>query len=119
MRVVREMRFADAALLNRNSLADAEVGSSGAAGDDDSGEGAERPLNTLLATKYPPPPAVAMLSDSVEGWDVAANLQRPDRPTEMPDITMCAMGFEGRIIFGIGQNGTLFIWQPKEALART
>lgn len=68
------------------------------------------------SAKYPPPAPLAALFDSVEGWEVTAERQRRDGDPEIPDITMCAMGFEGLRIVGIGQKGTLFVWRLREQL---
>ena len=92
-------------------------GSGGALDHDDEGQGRNQKSNTLPSTKYPPPAPLTTLFDSVEGWDVTANLQRHDRPAEIPDITACVLGDEGRSIVGIGQNGVLYIWRQKETSA--
>ncbi|TFK94458.1 WD40 repeat-like protein [Polyporus arcularius HHB13444] len=80
------------------------------------GEGEKRSRQRNSSVQYPPPAPLAALFESVEGWAVTAELQRRDGHPDIPDITVCAMGFEGLRIVGIGQNGTLFVWRLREQL---
>lgn len=76
-------------------------------------EGDDVGEDPIPATTYPPPAPLATLLDSVESWEVVAELPQGGGPPEMPDITMCAMAFEGLGIVGIGHEGTLYVWRLK------
>ncbi|RPD82467.1 WD40 repeat-like protein [Lentinus tigrinus ALCF2SS1-7] len=93
---------------------DVDVGGDGASTHAGDGDGERQPNARNSPAKYPPPAPLDALFESVEGWEVTAELQRREGPAELPDITMCAMGFEGLRIVGIGQNGTLFVWKLRE-----
>ena len=116
-----------AQLTDRMRLDDPD-GGAGAEPDDatmydgtaDGGEGVEggkvgqkeKGKSTISRTTYPPPAPLAVLFDTVEGWEaVAQNYTTGDGPPEIPDITACAMGFDGLGLVGVGSKGTLYIWQ--------
>ncbi|EJF66780.1 WD40 repeat-like protein [Dichomitus squalens LYAD-421 SS1] len=75
---------------------------------DEEEDGEDDPIPT---TTYPPPAPLTALFDSVEGYDVVAELPPGNGPPEMADVTTCAMGFEGLGIAGIGERGTLYVWR--------
>ena len=102
---------ANAPTANESTIAGADAEGNAGSNDGGSVDGAKEAKPRGSSTKYPPPAPLAALFDDVEGWEVTAELQRRDGPPEMPDITMCAMGFEGLRIVGIGQQGTLFVWR--------
>ncbi|KAI0735080.1 WD40 repeat-like protein [Earliella scabrosa] len=100
-------RGSNATAQNQEEAAGGGAVDNNASADDDLGR----------SSKYPPPAPLGMLFESVEGWEVRAELQRRDMPPEIPDITACVLGDEGRSIVGIGQNGVLYIWRQKETSA--
>lgn len=82
-------------------------------------EGDNGEQHSIPAATYPPPASIAALFDSVESWEAVAELPQAGGPPVIPDITMCAMAFEGMGIVGIGQEGTLYAWHLKsERLGR-
>ena len=86
-------------------------GESGEDGEQERRQDGEEDSDPIPATTYPPPAPLAALFDSVEGYDVFAELPQGGGPPEMPDITTCAMGFEGLGVVGIGEKGTLYVWR--------
>ncbi|OJT04737.1 hypothetical protein TRAPUB_4531 [Trametes pubescens] len=86
-------------------------------GEDDADEGGGEKRKSLFrlsvpTAMYPPPAPLAFLFDDVEGWDIQAVMQTGG-PAEIEEITSCEVGFEGRVIVGLGES-TLFIWRLKE-----
>ncbi|KAI0825045.1 WD40-repeat-containing domain protein [Trametes gibbosa] len=63
-------------------------------------------------TTYPPPAPLAVLFEAVEGWDIKA-VVKSGGPTDVPEVTACEVGFQGRVIVGVG-GGTLSIWRLQE-----
>lgn len=100
------------------SAAQDEADGEGDDEDEDNGDGdgekkgKDVPGKSLPTAMYPPPAPLAFLFDAVEGWDIQAVLQTGG-PAEIGEITSCEVGFEGRVIVGLGE-GILFIWRLKE-----
>lgn len=69
----------------------------------------EKPPQKLSTNTYPPPAPLANLLQAVEGWDITTALQNGG-PAEVPNVVVCEVGFQGRVIVGVG-GGTLFIWR--------
>ena len=85
----------------------------------DEGSGAEgsgTARGDANSTIYPPPAPLATLFDSVEGWEVIAQVstKRGHDPPETPDVIACAMGFDGLALVGIGEKGTLYVWRMRK-----
>ncbi|KAI0361519.1 WD40 repeat-like protein [Trametes cingulata] len=90
---------------NRNDGSNADEESDG-------GKNAGAQREHASAAMYPPPAPLAMLFDTVEGWDILA--RAPDGfPAANPDINSCEVGCDGSVIVGVG-GGTLFIWRLDE-----
>ncbi|KAI0756903.1 WD40 repeat-like protein [Daedaleopsis nitida] len=93
--------------------ADVNAGLSGGAvthNDANSSQREDQETTTPSSNIYPQPAPLDQLFLSVEGWEVAAESLRRDAP-EIPEITACAMGFDGRGIVGIGGTGSLYVWR--------
>ncbi|GBE78010.1 WD40-repeat-containing domain protein [Sparassis latifolia] len=50
------------------------------------------------------------LFDSVEGWEVSIDGATRARP-DIPEVDTCEVAFGGRVILGVGDKGTMFIWR--------
>ncbi|GJE87671.1 WD40 repeat-like protein [Phanerochaete sordida] len=63
---------------------------------------------------YPLPKPVPRLFDEVPGWTVDVERARELHPS-MPDIDMCELAWGGKVMIGIGKNGTFWQWRLREA----
>lgn len=111
--VANGMRLDDdaqhSALRPQDQPRDAQVGDRDAEREEQEA-GDER--GSVPTTTYPLPAPLATLFDSVEGWEAVAQVPfAHGSAAEIPDITACAMGFEGLGLVGVGKQGTLYIWR--------
>ncbi|KAI9065816.1 WD40 repeat-like protein [Trametes sanguinea] len=118
-----QMHITESASLTRN---DQEVGPSGsgkkaaveseAEGPGVEDNGNEEPLQAQSDEKrplvYPPPAPLAILFDAVPCWDVRVT-EQSGGSAALPDVASCEVGFEGRVIVGVG-GGALYIWRLEE-----
>ena len=83
--------------------------------EEDEVDGRRKDRGVVPSTTYPPPAPLAMLFESVEGWEVVVGGPATGGTmSEFPEVGACAMGFDGLAVVGLGEKGTLYIWRLKE-----